>query len=127
MIWIMEFVKMYTKNYCCTVLGNTSIKKECFLSGIAQITSPPPLPSFRATCISFSAVKIVKFCQNCKILSKLWNSVNFLKFCKKFEILLKLWCLNIVCGIVRSSWYAALCLAKTTRVGMLWYELNIVN
>ena len=36
-------------------LGNTSWKKECFLSGIARITSP--LPLFRATCTSFSAVK----------------------------------------------------------------------
>ena len=33
------------------------LKKECFLSGIARITSPPPLPLFRATCTSFSAVK----------------------------------------------------------------------
>ena len=31
------------------------LKKECFLSGIARITSPRPL--FRATCTSFSAVK----------------------------------------------------------------------
>ena len=37
-------------------LGNTSLKKECFLSGIAQITSPRP-PPFRATCTSFAAVK----------------------------------------------------------------------
>ena len=30
----------------CPILGNTSCKKECFLSGIAQITSlPPPLLS----------------------------------------------------------------------------------
>ena len=35
-------------------LGNTSFKKECFLSGIAQITSPPPpLPPIRATCTTF--------------------------------------------------------------------------
>ena len=39
-----------------SLLGNTSFKKECFLSGIAQIPSPPP-PLFRATCTSFSAVK----------------------------------------------------------------------
>ena len=37
-------------------LGNTSWKDECFLSGIARITPPPP-PFFRATCTSFSAVK----------------------------------------------------------------------
>ena len=30
---------------CTSSLGNTSLKKECFLSGIAQITSPPPLIS----------------------------------------------------------------------------------
>ena len=34
-------------------LGKTSLKKECLLSGIAQISSPPPLPSFRATWSSF--------------------------------------------------------------------------
>ena len=34
------------------------LKKECFLSGIARITSPPsPLPPIRATCTSFSAIK----------------------------------------------------------------------
>ena len=31
---------------CQPVLGNTSCKKECFLSGIAQITSTPPHPTF---------------------------------------------------------------------------------
>ena len=31
----------------------TSPKKECLLSGIAQISPPPPLPSFRATWSSF--------------------------------------------------------------------------
>ena len=36
--------------------GTPHIKKECFLSGIAQIT-PPPLPPIRATWSSFSDVK----------------------------------------------------------------------
>ena len=37
-------------------LGKTSYKKECLLSGIAQLSSPPPspLPSIRATWSSFS-------------------------------------------------------------------------
>ena len=33
-------------NFCsfmCGILGNTSFKKECFLSGIAQITTLSPL------------------------------------------------------------------------------------
>ena len=37
-----------------SVLGKTSYKKECLLSGIAQISSPlPPLPLIRATWSSF--------------------------------------------------------------------------
>ena len=40
---------------CINQLGKTSYKNKCFLSGIARITSPP-LPFFRATCTSFSAV-----------------------------------------------------------------------
>ena len=36
----------------CSMLGSTSYKKKCFLSGIAQITSPP-LPPIRATCTTF--------------------------------------------------------------------------
>ena len=39
----------------------------------------------------WSSVKIVKFCQNCEILSKLWNFVNIVKFYQNCEILSKLW------------------------------------
>ena len=35
------------------ILGKTSQKKECLLSGIAQISPPPPLPPIRATWSSF--------------------------------------------------------------------------
>ena len=42
------------------LLGNTSHKKNRFLSGIAQITSappPPPLPPIWATCTTFLDIK----------------------------------------------------------------------
>ena len=39
------------------VLGKPSCKKKKFLSGIAQITSPPPSPPIRATCTTFLDVK----------------------------------------------------------------------
>ena len=35
-------------------------------------------------------LKIVKFCQNCKILSKLCNSVKIVQFCQNCAILSKL-------------------------------------
>ena len=36
-----------------THLGKPSRKKKCFLSGIARITSPPPLPPIWATCTCY--------------------------------------------------------------------------
>ena len=77
-------------------------------------------------------VKIVKSCQICEILLKLWNSVEIVKFCQICEILSN--CVEImmsehcvrhctlimVCGIVLGK-------AKMTKVGMVWYEFNIVN
>ena len=38
-------------------LGKTSYKKECLLSGIAQISSPPPSPQFGQLGPPFSDVK----------------------------------------------------------------------
>ena len=70
-------------------------------------------------------LNIMKFRQYCEIffLSKLWNSVKeILNF---VEIMMSEHCvrhctLMMVCGIVLGK-------AKTTKVGMVWYELNIVN
>ena len=42
-----------------TPLGNTSQEKICFLSGIAQISSPPPI---RASCTSFFGRQKRRFC-----------------------------------------------------------------
>ena len=40
------------------MLGNTSQEKKRFLSGIAQITfPPPPLPPIRASCTTFLDAK----------------------------------------------------------------------
>ena len=58
----------------------------------------------------------MKFCQNCEILSKLGNFVeNMLSEHCVWHCMLMM-----VCGIVLGK-------AKTTKVGMVWYELNIVN
>ena len=86
----------------------------------------------------WNSVKIVKSCQNCEILSKLWNFVKIVKFCQNCEILSKLWnsvkigkfvenmmsehcvrhcMLMMVCSIVLGK-------AKTTKG---CYELQIVN
>ena len=88
--------------------------------------------SYEIYSILWNFVKIVKLCQNCEILSKLWNSIRILKFYKFFEICqnfveimvsehcVRHYMLIMVCGIVFGK-------AKTTKVGMVWYELNIVN
>ena len=87
----------------------------------------------------WNRVKIVNFCQNCEILSKLWNPVKIVKSCQNCEILSNLWnfleimmcehsvrqyTLIMVCGIVRSSLCAALCLLKQRRLWLVWFGMN---
>ena len=58
----------------------------------------------------------MKFCQNFEILSKLGNFVENMMS----EHCVRHCTLTMVCGIVLGT-------AKTTKVGVVWYELNIVN
>ena len=64
---------------------------------------------FRQYCEIFF-VKIVKFCQRNLNLVEIMMSEHCVRHCT----------LMMVCGIVLGK-------AKTTKVGMVWYELNIVN
>ena len=52
---------VYLNINCILSLGTTSTKKECLVSGIAQISPPPLLPQIRSTWSSFSDVKNNKF------------------------------------------------------------------
>ena len=65
---------------------------------------------FRQYCEIFFSVKIVKFCQRNLNLVEIMMSEH----CVRHRTLM------MVCGIVLGK-------AKTTKVGMVWYELNIVN
>ena len=65
---------------------------------------------FRQYCEIFFSVKIVKFCQRNLNLVEIMMSEHCVRHCT----------LMMVCGIVLGK-------AKTTKVGMVWYELNIVN
>ena len=65
---------------------------------------------FRQYCELFFFVKIVKFCQRNLNLVEIMMSEH----CVRHRTLM------MVCGIVLGK-------AKTTKVGMVWYELNIVN
>ena len=49
------------------------------------------IPSLIISCSSHLPLKIVKFCQNCEILLKLWNSIKIVKFSPNCEIFSKLW------------------------------------
>ena len=61
-------------------------------------------------------LNIMKFRQYCEILSKNLNLVEIMMS----EHCVRHCTLMMVCGIVLGK-------AKTTKVGMVWYELNIVN